>query len=197
MNTVNAIFAISNYLAVIPGLWLARKLLPGILNAFTIDESCNLTEKKPVWFSLWLASGWILTMALNDLLSWVQNWIMIFTQPRGLFTTYWGNVSLSFFSGFNIVLLTIIYATFIILSKKYWIHADKSICTDHLFLVMGVASLVWHLVRGTTLQFLTIQFPVPSLQGNLDAPGFILGWIVSLLILAVVMYVLNTRMKIN
>lgn len=194
MYYLNVLFNILYFLVIIPGLWISGMLIPEILGWIKLEWVRKLISKNPMKLVVWLAFGYFISSPMRDLLVWLQNWVELVVQSPGKLTTVWGNVPLFFNSLVYIVLFIAIYGAVIFLSQNLWGNDTKTINLYRFAPILAVASAVFNLVRGTTLQIVLVQNPGININ-DYGIIGFSLGWIVGLTILTGIILILHKRLQ--
>jgi hypothetical protein len=189
---LNIVLTVVDFLLIIPGLWVAGKLLPkliGWIKPVALQEQLSRPLPRLI---LWLGLGTLFTYPLLDLLGIVGSWPAFVTPSSGSFATAFGTVPGNSVTVFSIVIMVLIYLPIWWAGMRMLTVAADLDGVEKNFIVLLFASLVYRFISRGILGFL--QLPVPStvgFLGNLGTAGFLLAVVVGLVLLAVIVVGIN------
>jgi hypothetical protein len=173
MDTIIGIYSVISILAVLcilVGLWIARKFLPACTNWIRPQVNNELLSKLAVKIILWLSLGGLFTLPLLDFVRWLENLATIVFMPAsqldiGL-SSFLGQIPPRAYYGFYLILLLVIYGVVFWLSADYLPTPGQFNRTERSFIVLSVASLVYH-----SFMYLLSNFPQVSYRRMVVSAG--------------------------
>jgi hypothetical protein len=202
-DMLQTFFSLSLILALIPGLWLAYRLmrrLSAVIPWLNPDPEGDLH-----WFhlTLWLALGGLLSAPFIDLVSFIQGIsqlsfasVLRIPSPDQRYT-YWTNVLFQVQWIFPLLLTLIVYLLVIRLllaayrtGKLAFIDQFGLERLDRIMLMLAFAALTDSVMRKLVLS-ISIGFQSTTILG---VPGFFAGWVLGLILLAWVLNFLGQRL---
>jgi hypothetical protein len=202
-DMLQTFFSLSLILALIPGLWLAYRLmrrLSAVIPWLNPDPEGDLH-----WFhlTLWLALGGLLSAPFIDLVSFIQGIsqlsfasVLRIPSPDQRYT-YWTNVLFQVQWIFPLLLTLIVYLLVIRLllaayrtGKLAFIDQFGLERLDRIMLMLAFAALTDSVMRKLVLS-ISIGFQSTTILGF---PGFFAGWVLGLILLAWVLNFLGQRL---
>jgi hypothetical protein len=191
---LNLILTVLDFLLIIPGLWVAGKLLPRLIGWVKPAGLQDQLSRPLPRLILWLGLGTLFTFPMLDLLGIVGSWPAFVTPSSGSFSTAFGTAPGNSVTVFSIVIMVLIYLPIWLLGRRIF-RATQLDGVEWNFIVLLFASLVYRFISRGILGFL--QLPVPStvgFLGNLGTAGFYLAVVVGLALLAVIVVGMNMAM---
>lgn len=199
MNTafeiVDFLMSVLIFLALVPALWISGRII--LRNA--------IAEARYTRLFLWLVLGGFFLIPLTDLIAYLGQWILLAvpsdqgTTPVFLFlgSTTWLSYSILFtVTGLIIYAVGIYYGRKVIAEGRLPVIKDLSLdALEQNFMVLGLAGLFSTMVRGVLLNFLSIRFPAASGLPSLGLTGSLVGWILALIVLALVLIFMDGKLK--
>jgi hypothetical protein len=202
-DMLQTFFSLSFILALIPGLWLAYRLLRRL--SAVIPWLIPDPEGDLHWFhlTLWLALGGLLSAPFLDLVSFIQGIsqlssasVLRIPSPDQRYT-YWTNFLFQVQWIFPMLLTLFVYLLVIRLllaayrsGKLAFIDQFGLERLDRLMLMLAFAALTDSVVRRLVLS-LSMGFQTATILG---LPGFFAGWVLGLILLALVLNFLGQRL---
>jgi hypothetical protein len=190
IQIINTIFYILNFLAVIPGLWIAGLLLPSIISWIQVEQIKILISKGPGRYILWIALGQLFSWPILDILGWIHGWTQI-NNPGGEYPSIIGYIPGSALTIVPLALCFLVYGAVIWILRSIWRYAERDKRVERISMVFCLASLVYHLVVGTSERLWLFQLPNPLSQANIGAAGALIGTVLGLIVLAIILLILN------
>jgi hypothetical protein len=196
-------FSLSLILALIPGLWLAYRLLRRL--STVIPWLHPDPEGDLHWFHItfWLALGGLLSAPFIDLVSFFQGISQLSSAsvlripPPDQRYTYWTNFLFQVQWIFPLLLTLIVYLLVIRLllaayrsGKLAFIDQFGLERVDRIMLMLAFAAITDSVVRRLVLS-LSMGFQTATILG---LPGFFAGWVLGLILLALVLNFLGQRL---
>jgi hypothetical protein len=198
MAASNWIFSGMSILAVVciaVGLWIARKFLPTCINWLRPKLNNDLLSRPLVQFMLWLAIGGLFTLPLLDFVRWLGNLANLALLPAGEvdngLNTFLGLIPSQAYYGFYAILAVVIYGIVIWLSLDYLPANGQLDKTEHTFILLSIASLVYHGVSNIFSYVFAFQNPIITFQPDVGSAGFTIEVAVGVAILLIILLGLN------
>lgn len=202
-DVLQIFYSLAIVLTLIPGLWLAYRLLRRLSTA--IPWLNPDPEGDLHWFHItfWLALGWLMAAPFIDLVSFIQGisqlgFASILRIPSpGQQYTYWTNVLFQIQWIFPMLLTLLVYILVIrILLAAYragklaFIDQFGLQRLDRIMLMLAFAALTDSVVRQPVLS-ISIALQSTTILGF---PGFFAGWVLGLILLALLLNFLGQRL---
>jgi hypothetical protein len=201
VDTIYWIYSIMSILAIlfiIVGLWIAGKFLPACINWIHPKVNNDLLSRTFVKIILWLALGGLFTLPLLDILRWFGNFANIVFIPVEQggdgFTTFLGLIPIRVYYGFYLILMLAIYGIVVWFTTDFLSTAEPFNQTERIFIVLSIASLLYHAVYNIFTYIFTFQLPSGLVQQNYGIPGFLFEVVIGFVILFLILFGLNRFM---
>jgi hypothetical protein len=203
-NILQTFFSLALPLSLIPGLWLAYRLirrLSTVIPWLRPDPEGDLH-----WFQLsaWLVLGGLLSAPFVDLVFVIQG-ISELSPASVLHTPYWQGQGFTYWTNllfqiqliFPLLLTLIVYTLVIRLLLSAYRTGKLSFLDqfglerlDRIMLMLAFAALADGVVRQL-VSSISIAFQSATI---LSVPGFVAGWVLGLILLALVLNFLGQRL---
>jgi hypothetical protein len=204
MDAIYWIYSIMSILAIlfiIVGLWIAGKFLPACINWIHPKVNNDLLSRPFAKIILWLALGGLFTLPLLDILRWLGNFANIVFIPVGQggdgFTTFLGLIPIRVYYGFYLILMLAIYGIVVWFTIDYLSTPGQFNQTERIFIILSVASLVYHGVSNIFNYIFSFQLPSGLVQQNYGIPGFVFEVVVGFVILFLILFGLTRFLPSN
>jgi hypothetical protein len=194
-ETLYSVGSILIFLATIPALWISGRII--LRNPISQDRSTRLF--------LWLALGGFFLIALVDLISLLRDVISLAIpsdQNATVFPLFLGTTSWQVYVAIVIAMGIIIYSFAVYYGQqlilKQGLPVIKELTLSSLeqgFIVLGLAGLFNHMIRGIVLNFIWLRIPMSTSISSEGYIGSFVGWIIALLVLAIVIIFMNGQLK--
>jgi hypothetical protein len=196
METIYWVSSILNILAVlgiIVGLWIAGRLFPALLTWLHSENRNGLFSRPLVKILLWLALGAFFTLPLLDFVGWLGNLVNVAFAPQegGEFSTILGTVTGRVYSIFPLFLMLAVYGIIVYLAKDYISIPGHFNQTERIFIVFGIASLVYQGVHNIFSQVFSFQLPIINVMQNYGLLGYLIEVLVGIAILTEILIGIN------
>lgn len=192
---LDSIVSIIIFLATIPALWVSGRII--LRNPISGDH--------PLRLFLWLALGGFFLIPLVDLISYLRDLISLaFLSDQNLteIPLFLGTTSWLQYSAIVIATGIIIYSFAIYYGRKliaeHGFPVMKELALGSLeqgFIVLGLAGLFNHMIRGVVINFIWMRTPVPTGAPSQGVIGSFVGWIIAFLVLALVLIFMNGKLE--
>ena len=192
---LDSVVSIVIFLATIPALWISGRII--LRNPISEDRSTRLF--------LWLVLGGFFLIPLVDLISYFRDLISLAIpsdQNVTEFPLFLGTTSWQLYSAIVIAMGIIIYSFAIYygqkLIAKHGLPVMKELTLSSLeqgFIVLGLAGLFNHMIRGIVINFIWMRFPVSTSVSSQSFISSFVGWIIAFLVLAIVIIFMNGQFK--
>jgi hypothetical protein len=202
-DILQTFFSLAFLLTLIPGLWLAYRLLRRLS---TVSPWLNPDPEGDLhWFhiTLWLALGGLMSAPFIDLVSFIQGLSQLTSASvlripsPGQSYTYWTNVLFQVQWIFPMLLTLFVYILVIRLllaayrtGKLAFIDQFGLERVDRIMLMLALAALTDSVV-GRLVLSLSMGFQTATILG---LPGFFAGWVLGLILLALLLNFLGQRL---
>jgi hypothetical protein len=202
-DILQTFFSLAFLLTLIPGLWLAYRLLRRLS---TVIPWLNPDPEGDLhWFhiTLWLALGGLMSAPFIDLVSFIQGLSQLTSASvlripsPGQSYTYWTNVLFQVQWIFPMLLTLFVYILVIRLllaayrtGKLAFIDQFGLERVDRIMLMLALAALTDSVV-GRLVLSLSMGFQTATILG---LPGFFAGWVLGLILLALLLNFLGQRL---
>jgi hypothetical protein len=202
-DVLQIFYGLAVVLTLLPGLWLAYRLIRRL--STVIPWLQPDPEGELHWFQLlaWLALGGLLSAPFIDLVSFLQGIsqlspasVLRIPSP-GQTYSYWTNLLVQLQWIFPWLLTLIVYILVIRLllaayrtGKLAFVDQLGLERLDRIMLMLALAALTDRVVRQIVL-YISIGFQAATILG---LPGFVAGWILGLILLALVLNFLGQRL---
>jgi hypothetical protein len=202
-DILQTFFSLAFLLTLIPGLWLAYRLLRRLS---TVIPWLNPDPEGDLhWFhiTLWLALGGLMSAPFIDLVSFIQGLSQLTSASvlripsPGQSYTYWTNILFQVQWIFPMLLTLFVYILVIRLllaayrsGKLAFVDQFGLERVDRIMLMLALAALSDSVV-GRLVLSLSMGFQTATILG---LPGFFAGWVLGLILLALVLNFLGQRL---
>jgi hypothetical protein len=183
------------FLAAAPALWVSGKMI--LNNAVHLDRIALLF--------LWFVLGGFFLIPLIDLLSYIRDLISIVVPSLGTaseISLFWGSVSWLSYSRIATVVGLMGYGLAFYYGQKLISRPGsmglKSFNLDPWergFVVLGVAALFNHMLKGILINFVGLRNPVSIGTSGFGSTGFLIGWLLAFMILLIAGFVMNEQLN--
>jgi hypothetical protein len=193
LQILDTVLAVIEFLLIIPGLWVAGKLLPQLIDWVRPEGLRAQITRPTARLIIWLGIGTLFTYPLLDIVGLAGSWPAFITPSSGSYPSIFGAIPSNSLAELSIVILVLIYLG-VGAAMRQMISRPKEIGgLEWTFIVLTAASLIYRFVSRGILGFL--QLPLSSTSTsvslNLGSWGFILAAAVGLALLAVIVIGLN------
>lgn len=152
-------FTILVILAVIPGLWMGRKLVPWVVVSIRNEAIHRWVSSGPGAVILWLALGSFFLGPLVDLIEELRLLVNLFIPGFGPITSFWGSTSSATYALISVALFVAVYGLVLWFSRAFW-QTDRTPGRGlRLFCWLAVASLILALVQSVSFRVLSLPVP--------------------------------------
>ncbi len=195
---------LSTFLTIIPGFWLAWRLLRRLPRIFPRLAPDFEGESHWLFLLAWLVLGNLIAAPFNDLVQVVWE-IISFVIPSyygGSFgltiVSFWGSAPLQLDYFFSICLTLIVYVLGYRLGvglyrsgKLAFLEPLQLERLDWIVLLLIVISQVNRVVSHFVMNLVWIQLPGNPYRGAL---GFVIGWIIAVILIAMVFVFMDRQL---
>ncbi len=189
---VQQAFSILNAIAIIPGMWLAGRLLPRLITAL---RPANLRDQLSRPFPrlvIWLSMGALFTLPLTDIFGWLVTFVTLITPGNSQVTTAFGPVPAPVFNVASEILMLVIYGLVLVYAQDLVPHLKTLDQWERIFVVLAVASLIYRLIDRTVQGLIQISAPFFARTVVSDAtPAYLGAWFVGLALIALILVIMN------
>jgi hypothetical protein len=193
MQLISSIESAAMFLISFPALWISGRI---ILRNYAV-------ENRTLQILLWLSVGGLILIPLMDFLrylGYVLYLIIPSSDKFGSISVFLGIAPYLYYSTITLILGIAVYSlafyherNLLTQSKLSFIQGLDIRNWEFGFIILGIAGLVNHMVRGIVVNFVSIYFP--SLTAQLDlaqlSKGFWISWLIGFIILIVTLFFMN------
>lgn len=203
-QTLQLVSRIGIFLAIIPGFWIAGWFMPYVLRALKPEGEEAVSEPRALPVLIWFALAGVFAAPWIDL-------ILIFQSVSSIVQAYtlqinlgqpnisWGSVSWGIYSISTVSLTVLIYAYTFWIGRKALnqgslpgIRRIELTSLERSILLLTFAGLVDSAIRLIAINFLSLRLPFLQ-RMELGIFGFVAGFLLALLILALVAFYLDNK----
>lgn len=194
LQVLNAVLAVIELLVIIPGLWIAGKLLPKVIG-WVRPESLRAQLSRPAArLVIWLGLGALFTYPMLDLLGLLGSWPAFITPSSGSYPTVFGAIPSNSLAELSIGIIVLTYLV-VGWAAGRWISRPAEIDgVEWTFLVLTAASLIYRFISRGMLGFLQLPLTPSTSTLNMGTWGFVLAVGVGLALLAIIVIGVNMAM---
>jgi hypothetical protein len=188
-EVVNSILAVVEFLIIIPGLWVAGKLVPRLIGWIHPPRLREQLSRPFPRLVLWLALSSLLIYPLLDFLGLIENWQVLVSPPAGSINTSFGSIPAGSINQFSVGMMLLIYLVVWWAARRSLTRPEALGEAEWSLLILTVASLIYRFVSRGILGFL--QLPLPASFGSQTN----LAVVVALALLAVIVVGMNMALE--
>ncbi len=193
-DTLGLLFNALSIAVALFALWTAGRI---ILRNLSFIQN-KISTSRAIQLLIWLALGEIFILVLLDLLGLIQLVTSLYTDTTGEAYTLWGSVPSLVHNLSTVFTELLIYsATLMICWKPLFrrvppiLEAIQLNSYERVFSMLAIATLVNHVIRFIIDSIIWQQTPLEVEGLGKGISGFIAGWLVGLLLVAIIIYVMS------
>jgi hypothetical protein len=195
-DTLGLLSNVLNIALVLFALWIAGRI---VLRNLSLLQN-NVASGRPIQLAIWLALGGLFTIPLFDLLR-IFHLFDVWLMPSfeaGEFVTLWGSVPWFVYDACIGLTMLIIYGNTLKMGWKPLFKRDPPILEsiqinsfERVFILCTIAGLANNIVLTVLYSIIWSQSPLEIEGIGKGIAGFFAGWLTSLLIVAIAIYVMS------
>ena len=193
-DTLGLLFNALSIAVALFALWTAGRI---ILRNLSFIQN-KISTSRAIQLLLWLALGEIFILVLLDLLGLIQLVTSLYTDTTGEAYTLWGSVPSLVHNLSTVFTELLIYGATLMICWKPLFRRVPPIpeaiqlnSYERVFSMLAIATLVNHVIRFIIDSIIWQQTPLEVEGLGKGISGFIAGWLVGLLLVAIIIYVMS------